>query len=526
MKKFKRILSIVLAMTMVLAMGVTAFAADTTITVPATDDHEYEVYQIFTGDLADGVLSNVKWGKNGTGTEGDLVDQTTLDTIMGLKDLNESARAEALKGYVADGAAYKTVSKAAAITVPTGYYLLKDKNAPAENEEATLYIVQVVGPTTVTRKASSTDSDKKVDDVNDSDTSVAADNGKNQTSSDYDIGDDVPYHVSATASESVHRFHKYHITLEDILESGKFDAIGTLTIKVGSDTMTAGQTIDKGAYTITLKEDTAPTKDGFKYTVEWAAKETDASKDAYYLPDTLNKTEITIDFTAKLGQGAAIGAEGNKNTLKVKYSNNPNDKDGGEEGTTPDKVVITFTYKVVVDKITKENGVDKALEGAQFVLYKIPANTAEPTGDDAKDAAAKNAYYAGKAIQTWTTTAEDGKEAGKKNRFSFKGVDDGTYVLCETVTPAGYNSIDPQVFTVTATHDGVELTDLNGNKVTGDITFTPDVSAGSLSTDVLNNKGATLPSTGGMGTTIFYIVGAMLAVGAAVILVTKKRMNG
>ena len=122
-------------------------------------------------------------------------------------------------------------------------------------------------------------------------------------------------------------------------------------------------------------------------------------------------------------------------------------------------------------------------------------------------------------------------ESGTK--FTFNGLDDGEYVLTETKTPDEYNTIEPITFTVNADHtitwDGTNrnsvLTKLVGNKVTGEITLTHNKTEGSLSADVVNKKGSTLPSTGGIGTTIFYVVGVILMLGAGVLLVTKKRMS-
>ena len=113
--------------------------------------------------------------------------------------------------------------------------------------------------------------------------------------------------------------------------------------------------------------------------------------------------------------------------------------------------------------------------------------------------------------------------------FTFSGLDDGNYRLTETKTPAGYNTIDPIEFTITAEHDVLSdspaLKSLSGNATTGEITFTSNTTEGSLSADVVNKAGATLPETGGIGTTIFYVLGSVLLVGAAVLLITKKRMS-
>ena len=531
MKTLKKMMALAIAMVMMLSMSISVFATsgdptttdpapaatnNKTITVADGDTHVYEAYQIFTADEADGVLSNVHWGANGTGTVGELVPKATLDAIAAITG-TDTEKAAALSAYATLSNPFVAEIKAGSpATVAPGYYLIKDKTGVTleDGDEYSLYIVEVAQNVTITRKASNTEAHKTVDDVNDSDTTATADNGQKQTSSDYDIGDEVPYHLTATLSEKVEQYKKYHITFVDTLEAGKFDAISALDIKMDGAAIAA--TDD---YTVEITGDDAATEAGFTVTIEWTPK------DGKTLA-SLNGAEVTIDFTATLGEGAAIGEEGNKNTFQLKYSNNPNDTDGSDEGETPEEEVITFTYKVVVDKFDDKN---QPLENAGFTLYKVSKADAEAgvTGADAK---AKNEAWAAKQIKTWTTTAEAGATAGKNNRFSFEGIDDGYYVLCETTTPAGYNTLDPQVFKVTATHGGTDnkgitLDTLSGDKVSGDITFTATKADGALSTNVTNNKGGTLPETGGIGTTIFYILGAILVLGAGIVLVTRRRMS-
>ncbi len=502
----KKILALVVATLLVLSCF--AALADTTITIPANDNHSYAVYQIFTGDLADGKLSNVKWGKNGTGTEGTEVPEATLNTIAAITGTDEE-KAEALSAYAdLEGNPAYTVTNAAEITVPTGYYLIKDNADIANGDEATLYIVQVVGPTTITRKAGTTTSDKTVDDVNDSDATDTDANAAGQTSADYDIGDDVPYHLTATLSEKVEQYDSYKITFEDILESGRFDAISELDVKVND--VAIGDTND---YTVATDIITAPTKDGFKIKYTFTPKEGKTLA-------SLNNAVITIDFTARLGAGAQIGGDGNSNTLKLTYSNNPNNDD---EGHTPDSDVTVFTFKIIVNKVDENND---PLANAGFTLYKVSKADAV-AGVTGVDAAAKNAAWAAKAIKTLTTTAVAPSGSEVASQFNFEGLDDGYYVLCETTTPAGYNTWNPQAFKVEASHDKTRITALAGTKLNnGDtITFTPDTGAGSLTTTIQNQSGSTLPSTGGMGTTILYIAGSILVLGAVIFLVTKRRMK-
>ncbi len=207
-----------------------------------------------------------------------------------------------------------------------------------------------------------------------------------------------------------------------------------------------------------------------------------------------------------MNENAVIGEAGNPNTVNLTYSNNPNKGGEGDTGKTPDDKNIVFTYKVVVNKVDQDK---KALTGATFTLSKVNADSTT------------------KKIKDFTFSANDAKTV-----FTASGLDDGTYVLKETKTPSGYNTIEDQYFTISAEHDvkadDPKLQSLRGNKVDGtttEIAFTPNTTDGSLTTDVVNKKGSSLPSTGGIGTTIFYVIGSILVIGAGVLLVTRRRMN-
>ena len=222
-------------------------------------------------------------------------------------------------------------------------------------------------------------------------------------------------------------------------------------------------------------------------------------------------SKITVEYTATLNTNAVIGSAGNPNKVMLEYSNNPNQGGEGNTGKTPEDTVIVFTYKTVVNKV---DGEGNPLTGAEFTLEKFVK------GDDGADE-----YNTVKG--TWTPI--DVVKNAEGTEFTFKGLDDGIYRLTESVTPAGYNTIDPIVFVVTAEHDILSdnpaLTSLNGEAVTGLIDFTPVLDQGALTTDVVNNAGSILPSTGGIGTTLFYVFGTLLVVGAGVLLVVKKRMS-
>lgn len=175
------------------------------------------------------------------------------------------------------------------------------------------------------------------------------------------------------------------------------------------------------------------------------------------------------------------------------------------------------------------------MTGADFTLYKFIENE---NGIDT--------YNSKKGTWTDVTTLGDGTNKPSKAKdsytkgnktaanakFTFSGIDAGVYKLVETTTPTGYNTLEDQIFTITATHeleaDNPKLTALTGADG-AEFTMTAQKSGndftGELTADIENKQGAELPSTGGIGTTIFYILGAILVLGAGIVLVTRRRMS-
>lgn len=227
--------------------------------------------------------------------------------------------------------------------------------------------------------------------------------------------------------------------------------------------------------------------------------------------------KIVVTYTATLDASAVVGGNGNPNKVKLEYSNNPN---GEETGETPEKAVVVFTYKTIINKVKKgTDGNNVPLAGAKFTLSKFIASE---TGSDT--VMVNGAEYHG----TWNNgvTVEPTNTGDIANVFTFSGLDAGIYRLTETETPVGYNTIDPVYFEIVAINDGTKVTNMEGKAVNGsEISFTANATSGSLTTDIVNQSGAVLPSTGGMGTTVFYVVGGGLMAVAVVLLVTKKRME-
>ena len=503
-KAMKKLMAALLAVAMVCAMAIPAFADGSsstssaavikyTITAPA-NGHTYEIYQIFTGDydaLQPSMLTNIKWGKNGTGKAGDAVEQTVLDELSGVaSSASYSVKLDVIEKYVTLTNPVKTIVNGGSVEVVGGYYLIKDQDGSVPSSETyTTYIVSVVGNVDIKPKSSAVpEFNKKLKDTNDSTGEVS----RWQDSADYDIGDYIPFRLQGTVSKDFDSYKTYYYAFHDVEEAGLTFDPSSVKVFVGDEN---GKLIPDTDYKVFTKKagTTSDTDCTFEIVFDDLKKVTSV---------TANST-ITVTYKSQLNDNAVLGAHGNVNKAQLEYSNNPR---GNGTGTTPWDNVIVFTYKVVVNKVDQDI---HRLEGAEFTLTK-KINGADDF------------------VQTMTI------DAGNKALFTLSGLDDGEYTLTETVTPANYNTISPITFTVNAAHeiewDSIStrdnvLTSLSGDKKVGEITFSVDKTAGTLTTNVINKIGTTLPGTGGIGTTIFYVIGGGLMVAAAILLITKKRME-
>ena len=503
-KAMKKLMAALLAVAMVCAMAIPAFADGSsststaavikyTITAPK-NGHTYEIYQIFTGDydpLQPSMLANIKWGKNGTGTAGDAVEQTVLDALSAVaSSASDKAKLDVIENYVKlDTTPVAIVTNGSSVEVVGGYYLIKDKDGSLSGSEPyTTYLVSVVGHVTINPKSSAVpEFKKKLKDTNDS----TGDTTGWQDSADYDIGDDIPFRLQGTVPEDYDSYKTYYYAFHDVEEKGLTFDPSSVEVHLGDEN---GAIIPNTDYKVLTKKDgtTSDTECTFEIVFDDLKKVSGVTADS----------TITVTYKSQLNDSAVLGAQGNVNKAKLEYSNNPR---GNGTGTTPWDNVIVFTYKVVVNKVDQNR---QPLEGAEFTLTKKLKD-----GTD---------VVVPMDVNTTLT------------QFTWSGLDDGDYTLTETVTPAHYNTISPITFTVTADHkidwDSIStrdnvLTSLSGEKKVGEITFNVDKKAGTLTTDVVNNIGTTLPGTGGIGTTIFYVIGGGLMVAAAILLITKKRME-
>lgn len=484
MKKLLKKFSVVLvAAMMLITMCIPVLAADggatnsLTVTNNGKTEHTFELYQIFKGDLSDGVLSNITWGSGiTTAAQTALGDAATkASTLKAEADVKTFADTLVEKKYLATATATQTAAanaNAVFANLDAGYYLVMDKASSQTGEQAayTAYIMQVVGNVTASTKLDVPTVEKKVKEKND----TTANESDWQDAADYDIGDDVPYQLTGTLPANFAEYETYTTyTFTDTLPAG-LTYNNDAAVKIGDKVITSRFDIKS---------------EGNKLTISLNSGE-DMKKIATSAAD-----KIVVTYTAKLNKNAAVGKDGNRNTVDLTYSNNPNKGGNGDFGKTPEDKVTVFTYTIEANKV-KEDG-KTPLEGAGFTLYKIVNGTETKVGDEIKGVTS----------------------------FTFKGVDAGKYVLKETTVPSGYNKAADITFTVKATYDTTsddpQLKELTVSNATA--SFTATSADGKVSTTVVNTPGSNLPSTGGIGTTIFYVAGMILVAGAAAALVLKRR---
>ena len=591
MKRIKRIASLVLAMVMVFAMSVTAFASNVntpagegnfTITIgDTTSGYSYQAFQIFSGDLneaANGIktLSNIEWGEGvdkaklatafkGTEFEGKTAEEVAkllADTNLNAEDTDDAkafaaAIANSLNESKAISATENTGVNYTISGLSAGYYFVRNNAVPTDGAY-TRYILEVVGNVNPTPKRGVPTPDKKIVETHTHTEACYEQDGttlkceKTEDKVDVNeasIGDVINYEITGSMPSNIADYKTYTYIFADTLSKGlTFNNDVTVTVDgidvtkyfyIGNEVVENGTAITIGMQDI-LALKLAQEKVRIDFTED---------------------TKVVVTYSATLNTDAVIAGAGNPNEVVLQYSNNPNQSGEGAtepptdkpekptppEGVSPKKEVVTYTTELAILK-TDEAG--KILEGAEFTLtgngVKVSLVTTE-TFESAEDGAywkLKNGSYttvapvtepadkanvdsydieAGKfnLVRKITTDATDPTKAvamiDKDGRVTFTGLGVGKYTITESKTPAGYNTIDPITFevqfdpatkTFSAKDDVVSLGVNN-----------------TLETTIVNQKGSLLPSTGGIGTTIFYVVGGILVIGAGILLVTKRRMK-
>ena len=524
MKQAKKIASILLALVMVFALAVPTFAA--TVTVPSDGilkDHTFTAYQVFSGREENGVLSDVQWGSGIDSTA--FLAALKADTTYGSKftDCTDAAAvAKALSGTASDSElankvaelahANKTGSGTALTTgentLDDGYYLVVDTTADVGAGGAyNKALLQVVGSINITAKTDAPTVEKKVKEGN-----------AYGDVADCNIGDSVEFQLIGSVPD-MSRYDTYKYIFHDTLSTGlTAPEQGKIKVYLSAD---------KNLDTTTDTDVTS----SFLVAVD-NQKITVSCNNIKSITGIAKDQHIIVAYSATLNNSAVIGLDGNTNSVKLEYSNKPDQSGSGNTdntGNTPEDKVIVFTYELDTTKVDGQNNTQK-LAGAKFVLLNSDATKVAKITNGKFDGW-QNLHAAGADSKiTWAdntvlTSDDDGL-------FKVTGLDEGTYKLREIVAPAGYNMLENDITvvitaTISTTWDGQNAnTALTKLEVTADTKAgTGNVNTGIAGITVENNKGATLPETGGMGTTLFYVLGGVLVVGAVVLLITKKRMG-
>ena len=534
-KVIKTLLAALLAVAMVCAMAIPAFADNYWETEEDLGkNHCYDAFQIFTGDVSDdNTISNVAWGSS-IAHPNEFLAQLTKDSTIGDKfetsftpqeaaavisqwsdsDNNSIAFARCVCNYVySDGDSTPVLQGGHTNGFKleeAGYYLIVDTSSfssDANNDSYHAYnsfllkVNQKNYHVQITPKVVKPTVKKEVYDNDDG--SSSGDNNGWGSSADHAINEEFKFRLIAKLPESENNGHaydyydKYSVIFHDTLSDGiTYDRPDSVVIKSNGKTYVIPN--DSSKYTIGLESQ--------NYLVVKIPDVKACAKDAGF--DLNDGATITVTYTAHLNENAAVNGSGeNKNSVRLQYSNNPR-PDGEYWGYTPnytpESEVYVYTYQLNNTKYhdTAEKG--NELKDVGFRLYSDAdyKNEVELYQDGEFYYPIKNASNK-QAVEM--KSAEDGT-------FNVKGLDAGTYYLKETKTPDGYSACKVIPVTIKADHSRNDQVNLEGSNLTNDIV---NIKAG----------GITLPSTGGIGTTIFYVVGGGLMVAAIVLLVTKKRME-
>ena len=559
MRNVSKVFALLLAVIMVLAMVAPVFAANEnphTITLTfEKPDHTYAAYQIFSGDLSQGKLTNIQWG---SGVDGDAVltdlrahpvlgadfgaDVTTAEQVAMIltKYEDDGAKIEAFGRIVA---ANLTENKAGTSTeaeenglykyaidvTGDGYYIVMDAAEISNTDAATKYILQVLGDVQLSAKADVPVLEKKIDE-----------NGTKVDLNEVFVGDKVSY-VLTSDVPSMDGYNKYFFVINDTMSEG-LTFNNDVVVKLNNETLTEGT--DYLVEVTNNADGTTSFQIIFKNFIQYKDQATDP---------------IEVTYSATLNEKAKIGETGNPNVANLTYSNNPNedgvgypdtpDKPGPEDddviGETPEDEVITYTSGI---KLVKVDTTGKVLTGAKFKIEGVSEKvviiskqifvesedgtffrltdgtyTEELANEQTKEKYESTSVKYEKVTVVDKTTEKTNivNEAwvDENGVITFEGLGEGTFTITEMEAPEGYNKLTkPIAIIIDFNENGSPKWSAtqNGNPM--------DLDGNIFIFQVENKAGATLPTTGGMGTTIFYVAGAILVVAAVVLLITKKRV--
>lgn len=495
-------LALLAAFALVLAMAVPAWADEAKYKITIKNSvGTYEAYQIFKGDLEKNVLSNIEWGTGVTEAGKNAFEGKTAAQVAKTLENNETAAkafATKISGYLDTTAAVEGKTEITGLSA--GYYLIKNKTVN-EGEAYTDFILQVVKDVDITPKDQKPTLEKQIRHNESGNWGVVGDN---------QIGDTVEFRTITTVPNTT-GYTKYDYEIFDEMSIGltsKVTATSGITIKIDD-----GEELGRDYYTVTV-DSTNANNFSVKVDILKAIKEGKIEEG----------NSLYTYYTGVLNEDAKVYDEGKQqNTAYLQYSNNPHDNN--TKGETPHVTVYDWTFKMNVQKI---DGADKEkeLKDAKFVLSKngtVDLGAIDENGTPAKTDNLIELVYdpANKTYRVATASDENTTYVMTAGNITIKGLDDAVdYYLYETKAPAGYNRLtEPVKFRINATYTSADSRPDVLTKVGDEAAVT------GLKVSVENNAGTTLPSTGGMGTTAFYVVGGGLMAVAVVLLVTKKRME-
>ena len=492
MKHVKKLASVLLALVMALALTATAFAEGETGSITINDavvGQTYTIYQLLDLESynasanAYAYKATTAWNTfiNRDDIKGTYVEVDAQGYVTWKGDADAAAFAKLAQKYAKDNSITNQGSVTATSTTVSftgldlGYYLV-------DTTLGTLCSLDTTNPSVTMEEKNEVPTNVKT--VEEDST------GNYGQKNDADIGQTVNFKSTITAQAGAENY-VFHDTMSAGLTLNK------ASIKVNGVAVTDGQGNDVAGDNYTVSYPSGDGSDGCTFEIAFAQS---------YLDTITAATTITITYSATLNENAVVGLPGNPNTSTLSYGNS-GDESHTPSGTTPPSETVTYTWDLDILKYGNGNE-SNVLKDAKFVLLNNDKNKVA-TVVNGKITGWSNVPAAGEGGSiTWPantvlTTGENGK-------IEIDGLDADTYYLRETQAPAGYNKLaDDQAVTITGATKG------ENEK----LTYTTVVAK------INNQSGAELPSTGGIGTTIFYVLGGVLVVGAAVLLVTKKRME-